>query len=329
MLLENISIGRKIEIYIDREGYLYRMTSTVEEVNSKRLCVTLIAAHGKTFMFKPDDKVKIVYKDTEQMWEWDKVKAGVGKLGETAVHYFDIVDLGTSFNRRGAYRVFLGVDAMLGYYDQIDSSRKSSDIPDVKEGEEIKVSSSELQPKFVKGMIKNVSESGAGIFTDFNFQVDDGIFFNIPSPYGFLGVKAQIVRVSDVTSSGNKYRKYYGCVFTKAEKKLITYIYDIQRETIKKQREQQEKERERIEIMKQRAESVNNAENNVPVESAVKVKQLSKGIKTVGINTQLSRKTSNNILTEGREVEVDNGVKTLGLKSLVKKRNKTRKGNDL
>ena len=64
MLLENISIGRTIEIYIDREGYLYRMTSTVEEVNSKRLCVTLIAAHGKTFMFKPDDKVKIVYKDT-------------------------------------------------------------------------------------------------------------------------------------------------------------------------------------------------------------------------------------------------------------------------
>ena len=70
--------------------------------------------------------------------------------------------------------------------------------------------------------------------------------------------------------------------------------------------------------MKQRAESVKNADNNVPVESAVKVKQLSKGIKTVGINAQLSKKTSNNILTEGKEVKVDNGVKTLGLKSLVK-----------
>ena len=33
MLLENISIGRTIEIYIDREGYRYRMTSTVEETN--------------------------------------------------------------------------------------------------------------------------------------------------------------------------------------------------------------------------------------------------------------------------------------------------------
>ncbi len=329
MLLENISIGRTIEIYIDREGYRYRMTSTVEETNSKRLCVTLIAANGRAFAFRPEDKVKIVYKDSEQMWEWDNVKAGIGKLGETAVHYFDITNLGTSFNRRGAYRVSLGADAMIGYYDQMDSGIKTSDIPEINESDGTKVSSSELQPKFVKGMIKDVSESGAGIFTDFNFQVDDGIFFNIPSPYGFLGVKAQIVRASDVTASGNRYRKYYGCVFTKAENKLIKYIYDIQRGTLKKQREQKEKERERIEAMKQRAESVKNADNNVPVESAVKVKQLSKGIKTVGINTQLSKKTSNNILTEGKEVKVDNGVKTLGLKSLVKRKNKPKLGNDL
>ena len=153
MLLENISIGRTIEIYIDREGYLYRMTSTVEETNSKRLCVTLIAANGRAFAFRPEDKVKIVYKDSEQMWEWDNVKAGIGKLGETAVHYFDITNLGTSFNRRGAYRVSLGADAMIGYYDKFDSDMKSSDIPELSEEDREKVSSSELQPKFVNPVI--------------------------------------------------------------------------------------------------------------------------------------------------------------------------------
>ena len=34
MLLENIPLGRTLEIYIDREGYRYRLVSKVEEAKS-------------------------------------------------------------------------------------------------------------------------------------------------------------------------------------------------------------------------------------------------------------------------------------------------------
>lgn len=38
MLLENIPLGRTLEIYIDREGYRYRLVSKVEEANKSGMC---------------------------------------------------------------------------------------------------------------------------------------------------------------------------------------------------------------------------------------------------------------------------------------------------
>ncbi len=47
MLLETIPLGRTVEIYVDREGYRYRLTSKVEYADEKKECVTLKAARGR------------------------------------------------------------------------------------------------------------------------------------------------------------------------------------------------------------------------------------------------------------------------------------------
>ena len=79
MLLENVTIGRIIEIYVDRDGYRYRLTSKIENADSKKVCVTLIASHGKIFKFRPDDRIRLIYRDAEQLWDWVDVRAGVGE----------------------------------------------------------------------------------------------------------------------------------------------------------------------------------------------------------------------------------------------------------
>ena len=65
MLLETIPLGRTVEIYVDREGYRYRLTSKVEYADEKKVCVTLIAARGRAFKFMPEDNVSIIYRDNE------------------------------------------------------------------------------------------------------------------------------------------------------------------------------------------------------------------------------------------------------------------------
>ena len=37
MLLETIPLGRTVEIYVDREGYRYRLTSKVEYADEKNI----------------------------------------------------------------------------------------------------------------------------------------------------------------------------------------------------------------------------------------------------------------------------------------------------
>ena len=107
MLLENIPLGKTLEIFVDREDYRYRLVGKVEDTNEFRVCVTAISSSGRFFEFLPEDNVRIVYRDQNFMWEWDKVKAGLAKLEGFPVHYFQIVDKGKTFNRRNAYRGIL------------------------------------------------------------------------------------------------------------------------------------------------------------------------------------------------------------------------------
>lgn len=244
MLLERIPLGKTLEIYIDREGYRYRLVSKVEDVTDRRVCVTLIAAGGKAFRFEPEDDIRIVYRDENRMWEWPQVKAGITKIEDFPVHCFEITNQGRSFNRRNAYRVPLNEEVEIGYYTVPGNRRKYFDPVFPKADDEDAAEDEILEmpiPKYVKGMIKNVSETGLGIYTDFELDTEDGIFVDIPSDYGMLETKANVIRKDELhlRASNHRYKFYYGCVFSRADHRLIKMIYDIQRETLKRQRDKE------------------------------------------------------------------------------------------
>ena len=246
MLLENIPLGKTLEIFVDREDYRYRLVSKVEDTNEFRVCVTAISSSGRFFEFLPEDNVRIVYRDQNFMWEWDKVKAGLAKLEGFPVHYFQIVDKGKTFNRRNAYRVKLLQDVVLGYYRIPGRSGRYFNIPKIpadlygsKEEEEVWIRKAS-RSVYVKGMIKDVSENGIGIYSDEKFGVGDGVFFHFPSPYGELPVKASVVRKNKMKSIESRFDYYYGCTLVKSNRKLLHYIYDLQREYLKKKREMED-----------------------------------------------------------------------------------------
>lgn len=244
MLLENIPLGRTIAIYVDREGYRYRLTSKVEYTDKKKICVTLIAAMGRAFKFIPEDKISIVYRDSEKMWEWENCRAGIAKMDDSLIHFFEIRDKGKSFNRRSAYRVNLDTDTMFGFYLDAKTGLKVSEMPYVDVDDPKFASYKTPVPEFVQGIVKDVSENGINIYLNIKLKTDDALFFNIPSKFGLLKARAQVVRESEITTKGSKYAYSYGCVFLQTDKRLIKYIYDIQRENLKRLKEQQDREEE-------------------------------------------------------------------------------------
>lgn len=250
MLLENLVLGRTVEINVYREEYCYHLVSKVESTSTSRLCVTLIASNNKAFQFKPDDRIKIVYRDSDQIWEWDNVTAGIIKKGRTALHYFDIVDGGKSFNRRNAYRVAINQEIMIGYYDQYGTTAKSSEMQKFDPAEEASAPPNLIVPQFVHGYVRDISETGVGICSNYEFNIDDGMFLSIPSHYGKLSVRAKVVRKTDRNPAKHKYAKYYGCVLLQTDNKLSKYIFDIQRMAIKSQKEHEDEEDLRRELKK-------------------------------------------------------------------------------
>lgn len=244
MILENIPLGKTLEIYIDREGYRYRLVSKVEDASKVRVCVTLIAANGRAFQIRQGDDIRIVYRDDEQIWEWTKVKGGLAKLDGTPVHYFDITNPGHSFNRRNAYRVSLNEEVEVGYYISSESNKKYYDSPFYEQlsgkggsdGIPGTLDPESVVPHYVKAMIKDVSETGIGIYTDFEFDTKDGIFLDLPTDYGLLDIKATIIRKDEMhlRVSNSRFKYYYGCVFQRTDRRLIKMIYDIQREKLKR-----------------------------------------------------------------------------------------------
>ncbi len=51
MLLENIALGKTLEVYVDRDGYRYRLVSKVEKTGVKRVCLTAIMAGEERLNF--------------------------------------------------------------------------------------------------------------------------------------------------------------------------------------------------------------------------------------------------------------------------------------
>lgn len=245
MRLEKIPLGKTLEIFVDREEYRFRLVSKVEDTDDKRVCVTAISSrNGKFFSFQPTDKIRLLYRDHEVMWEWNNVTAGLAMLEDRPVHYFLIADKGEKFNRRNAYRVNVLEDVSLNFYMVPDQSNKLSDRPNLPEnmedfGEQKKEWIKEaLTPHCVKGMIKDVSETGIGLCSDENFEINDSLFFDIPSSYGDLPVKALVVRKVKIRSASSRFENYYGCVLLQSDRKLLRYIFDLQRKMLKKQKAQ-------------------------------------------------------------------------------------------
>lgn len=279
MLLENIALGKTLEVYVDRDGYRYRLVSKVEKTGVKRVCLTAIMAGGRAFKFRPEDNIRLVYRSEDQMWEWLNVKAGLGKLDDEPVHYFEIVNKGQSFNRRQAYRVAIDADVDIVFYQVPGNRQRLSYAPLVKEEYEalVDVNGVELEreedsrsgkifiekrlrmvpmkeavEKKVRGFVHDISETGMGFYSNELLEKDNSFYTRIPSDYGPLLVRCVVVRVDDQVKGNSKYRYYYGCIYEESDQKLIRYIYDIQRKQIQKQRDRREFESSVREIMKER-----------------------------------------------------------------------------
>lgn len=220
MLLTEMKLGKSLEIFVFRGEYKFRLVSKIEDVVKGRVSVTLIASKNRVFQFYDTDKIFFVYRDENRLWKWNNVMPGMTEIDGYKLHCFYTDKEGESFNRRNSYRVFIGEDIKLFYPKEDEDNNIGDD--------------SETEMLVCDGFLKDLSENGAGIFSDERFSLKDILSFTVYTDLGALQCKAEVVRISQ--ENHGIYRRYYGCCFVKSDQNLTKFLFSKQRQLLHSKR---------------------------------------------------------------------------------------------
>lgn len=233
MQLQDLKVSKGVEIFVTRDDYRYRLISKVEATDPGKVYISLISSGSRVFAFKPTDYIEVVYKDRDRMWRWAGVKPGTATLEGYQVHCFESFKEGISFNRRDTYRVQIMTAMEVTRFAPVNSKVDMSDF-------DMEASAKELiaigiEKSIVNVVVKDISESGIGFHSPTNMRVGDRLRVRFLTEFGFLTCEGTIVR--EVEQVWNRYRLFYGCVFTKVDKNLSKYIFAQQRLQLQKERQ--------------------------------------------------------------------------------------------
>ncbi len=231
MRLENLKVGRGLEIYVTRAGYRYRLVSTIESTTPGKVYITLIASASKVFRFLDTDEVDIVYRDETRIIQWDKVKGSIETVDKTQMHCFTSNKEGISFNRRESFRVDIGDEIVLYRFHHKEAIEKTEEIQMDDYGNEVGT----VTVEEFEGLLKDVSENGCGFYTNQLLNIGDEIGFPLFTSFGSMYFKCEVVR--HMERRNEKFMEFYGCRFLRSDKNLGKYLFALQRERLQKQRQ--------------------------------------------------------------------------------------------
>ena len=244
MQTEQMKVGKSVDIYITREGYSYRLGSKIEGVKANVVYITLITSRSRVFHFRKEDEVAVIYKSENRLFKWENVRGGTAMLEGDMVHCLQLIGEGKPYNRRDSFRVALEETAVFGHFvrkeNVTEEEIKKAQEARKKLAEEMKTENVQLlpeeDPRYEKrefsAYIKDLSESGVGIYTNEKLEKGESVSFEIFTPYGKMKFEAEVQRTTDERKDA--FRIFYGCFFTKLDKNLTKYLYDLQRIQLKK-----------------------------------------------------------------------------------------------
>lgn len=229
MRLGDTKLGNSLEIFITRDNYRLRVVSKIEVVKLDRIYVSLIVGRsGNPLQILDSDQVEFIYREEKRLFIFRNMKMSVETFEDERFHCLSGNIIGESYNRRAAYRVYLGEE----YKFHFVSQEYVDILLDNKENF-VNIESPKLR-KNCQALVKDISESGIGFYSKEQLNIGDYVYFNIGTPYGFIECVAQVVRTQEDEIVFN--RTYYGATFAEVSKDINKIIYAMQRTELQKLR---------------------------------------------------------------------------------------------
>lgn len=244
MRLDELKLETPLQIHINRGGYHFEVTSKIRQAGPGYVSVTRLGSRTQVFEFRKTDVVEIIYReeDKDRLWKWKNVEAILISEEEGQFHRFISFKEGESFNRRDNYRVFIGEKVILHYL--VNNTKNLEKMQDLEElsshmAFDYDVDAEELKRDWYRylscdALLHNISESGIGFYTNQLLEKGDQFAFEVETDAGKIDCKGIIVRKSEKGLDSFSY--YYGGKVVESSGNMAKYIYDLQREQLKKVR---------------------------------------------------------------------------------------------
>lgn len=205
MLIDDIPNGSGIELEVRYGGRTMSFRSDILLKINNSILVSPIVANEQTIGFNDDFRVNMIVKIEAKVYLWDDVTVRLVKYDGTIYHKIDTKDKGKPYNRREAYRMYIGEDMPI-YINTVSG------------------------PLALSVLVKDLSETGVGFITKEDLDIERTIRLKLKDYRSIISMLGVIVRKEYLTHLDSF---LYGCKFNEKNNRLGNYIARKQGEELR------------------------------------------------------------------------------------------------
>lgn len=206
MLIDNIPNGSGIELDVRCSGRTMSFKSEVILIINNSILASPIIVNDRTVGFNDDCRVNLIVKIEGKVYLWNNIIIKLVKYEGKTYHKIDVDGEGNPYNRRDAYRMYIGEDMPI-YINTASGSLALSVL------------------------VKDLSETGVGFITKEDLDIDRTIRLRLKDSSFILSLSGIIVRKEYLPHLDSF---LYGCKFNEKNQRLGNYIARKQGEELRK-----------------------------------------------------------------------------------------------
>lgn len=205
MMINEMVKGAAIELEVKFKGKVINFQSKIAIIADYTILVNSIKINNKTIGFNDTCSINFLYKNNKQLYIWENVKATLVRYNNEIYHKIDLFGEGKPYNRRVAYRLFLGEDMTI----YINTAEGSASL---------------------QVLVKDISETGIGFITKEELDISRTFRLKFKESNTIITLSGIIVRKEKLEQLDSY---LYGCKFIENNNLLSKFIARKQGEQLK------------------------------------------------------------------------------------------------
>ena len=205
LLIGDIVIGDNIEVEVKIQGHTMSFTSQVVMIIDDILLISPIKSDDQTVGFSENCVVSVLYNLNGRIYRWKDIDLKLIKYDGLIYHSTVLEGKGQPYNRRNAYRLYLGMEMLL-YYN------------------------SSQGPAAISVNVKDISELGVSFITNEELELNRRFHLSFRDGTTRLNLEGSIIRMEYMQHLGSY---VYGCKFYDKNYLLSKYIARKQGEILR------------------------------------------------------------------------------------------------